>query len=118
MRSEVPAAARRRSAAGLLKVRPLPGETTLSFIERLASTVRLTARELLRLLPVDGPKPLFQQFQADGEAFLDAETRALLAAFCAAPEEHLRRALPAWERLPPGEAEVPPWGWTPGDWDM
>ncbi|MFI9159028.1 helicase associated domain-containing protein [Kitasatospora aureofaciens] len=104
MRSEVPAAARRRPAASLLKVRPFPGETTLSFTERLASTVQLTARELLRLLPQDGPKPLFQQFQADSEVFLGAETRTLLAAFCAVPEEHLRRALPAWDQLPPGEA--------------
>lgn len=81
---------------GAVRVAPLSGETTLSFIKRVASRYRLTAKELIGALVDVGRRPNLFTVRPDGEVVFNAEARAVVAAFCRIPEEHLHRALPAW----------------------
>ncbi|MFF1959823.1 helicase associated domain-containing protein [Streptomyces sp. NPDC058220] len=73
------------------------GETTLSFMTRVASRYRLTAKELIGALVDVGRRPNLFTVRPDGEVVFNAEARAVVAAFCRMPEDHLRRALPAWD---------------------
>lgn len=95
----------RRSPRGLplgaVRVAPLSGEVTLSFVGRVASRYRLTARELIGALVDVKRRPNLYTVRPDSEVIFNAETRAVLAAFCRMPEEHLHRALPTWDTDPP-----------------
>ncbi|QXE38794.1 TniQ family protein [Streptomyces sp. GMY02] len=88
-------------ALGAVRVAPLHGETTLSYLGRVASRYRLTAKELIGALVDVGRRPNLFTVRPDGEVVFNAEARAVVATFCRMPEEHLRRALPAWGREVP-----------------
>ncbi|WP_405592344.1 helicase associated domain-containing protein [Streptomyces sp. NBC_01190] len=64
---------------------------------RVASRYRLTAKELIGALVDVGRRPNLFTVRPDGEVVFNAEARAVVAAFCRMPEDHLRRALPAWD---------------------
>ncbi len=81
-----------------MRVAPLHGETTLSYMSRVASRYRLTAKELIGALVDVGRRPNLFTVQPDGEVVFNTEARAVIAAFCRMPEEHLHRALPSWSR--------------------
>ncbi|MFI1386697.1 helicase associated domain-containing protein [Embleya sp. NPDC020886] len=82
-------------ARGPIRLGPLAGETTLSFLDRLADRYRVGVRDFVpALLSTDSG--LFKGYRVDGEVFLNAEARALVAVFCNVPPDHLRRALPTW----------------------
>ncbi|WP_309050447.1 helicase associated domain-containing protein [Streptomyces sp.] len=87
-----------RPPLGAGRVAPLNGETTLSFMSRAASRYKLTAKELIGALVDVGRRPNLFTVRPDGEVVFNAEARAVVAAFCRMPEEHLHRALPAWDR--------------------
>ncbi|MFD7232113.1 helicase associated domain-containing protein [Streptomyces sp. NPDC059881] len=67
-------------------------------MSRVASRYRLTAKELIGALVDVGRRPNLFTVRPDGEVVFNAEARAVVAAFCRMPEEHLHRALPAWGR--------------------
>ncbi|MFJ1831762.1 TniQ family protein, partial [Streptomyces sp. NPDC088178] len=90
-----------REALGAVRVAPLHGETTLSYMSRVASRYRLTAKELIGALVDVGRRPNLFTVRPDGEVVFNTEARTVVAAFCRMPEEHLRRALPAWDREGP-----------------
>ncbi|MFD6231625.1 hypothetical protein ACFWFZ_32925 [Streptomyces sp. NPDC060232] len=90
-----------RGALGAVRVAPLHSETTLSYMSRVASRYRLTAKELIGALVDVGRRPNLFTVRPDGEVVFNAEAWAVVAAFCRMPEEHLRRALPAWGREVP-----------------
>lgn len=82
-------------ARGPIRVGPLAGETTLSFLDRLADRYRVGVRDFVpALLSTDSG--LFKGYRVDGEVYLNAEARDLVAVFCDVPPDHLRRALPTW----------------------
>ncbi|MFI5635378.1 Helicase associated domain protein [Streptomyces sp. NPDC051664] len=83
-----------------MRVAPLQGETTLSYLDRLADRYRLGVRDLIpALLQVTGA--LFKGYRTDGEVYLKTEARARISVFCRVPEEALGRALPAWSAQEP-----------------
>ncbi|MCM3303129.1 helicase associated domain-containing protein [Streptomyces pseudogriseolus] len=88
-------------ALGAVRVAPLHGETTLSYMSRVASRYRLTAKELIGALVDVGRRPNLFTVRPDGEVVFNSEARAMVAAFCRMPEEPLLRALPAWDREVP-----------------
>ncbi|WP_143678203.1 helicase associated domain-containing protein [Streptomyces rhizosphaericus] len=67
-------------------------------MSRVASRYRLTAKELIGALVDVGRRPNLFTVQPDGEVVFNTEARAVIAAFCRMPEEHLHRALPSWSR--------------------
>lgn len=82
-------------------VRPLPRETTLSFVERLASRFGVSAADVIaEFFAIGNRKPMYS-LKADGEVYFNADARARFAALSRVPPEHLRRALPAWTRFEP-----------------
>ncbi|MGW3765647.1 helicase associated domain-containing protein [Streptomyces sp. NPDC005131] len=96
-----------------MRVAPLNGETTLSFTSRVASRYKLTAKELIGALVDVGRRPNLFTVRPDGEVVFNAEARAVVAAFCRMPEEHLHRALPAWNTAPPpGKPGSGPAAWV------
>ncbi|MGW3512384.1 helicase associated domain-containing protein [Streptomyces sp. NPDC000994] len=101
LQREQPELSGRRGALGAVRVAPLHGETTLSYMSRVASRYRLTAKELIGALVDVGRRPNLFSVRPDGEVVFNTEARAVVAAFCRMPEEHLRRALPAWGREVP-----------------
>ncbi|WP_405504025.1 helicase associated domain-containing protein [Streptomyces purpurascens] len=70
-------------------------------MSRVASRYRLTAKELIWALVDVGRRPNLFTVRPDGEVVFNTEARTVVAAFCRMPEEHLRRALPAWGREVP-----------------
>lgn len=98
---------------GAVRVTPLNGEVTLSFVGRVASRYRLTAKELIGALVDVRRRPNLYTVRPDSEVIFNAEAQAVLAAFCRMPEDHLRRALPAWDTaLPPGRPGSGPAAWV------
>lgn len=97
MHDSLPPQPPRTAAArpGPVRLAPLQGETTLSYLDRLADRYRLNVRDLVPAL-LQGGKGLFKDYRVDGEVYLNAEGRARVAAFCRLPEETFARALPAW----------------------
>lgn len=84
------------SAPGALRVRPLPGEATASYLTRLATTYRLTPAQFLdghgiTLTGTEHPLPA-------AEIRLSTEAIRRLSVFARVPMPHLARALPG---LPP-----------------
>ncbi|AQW56568.1 helicase associated domain-containing protein [Streptomyces violaceusniger] len=98
---EQPELSGRTGAWGAVRVAPLHGETTLSYMSRVASHYRLTAKELIGALVDVGRRPNLFTVRPDGEVVFNTEARAVVTAFCRMPEEHLRHALPAWSREAP-----------------
>ena len=84
--------------SGLVRVVPLPGETTLSFMNRLAAAFQLSAAELLGCLVEFNRRPNLADVRKAGEVLLEADARALVCALSGVPQAHLYRALPAWEQ--------------------
>ncbi|MGY5124316.1 Helicase associated domain protein [Streptomyces nigrescens] len=82
-------------------VRPLARETTLSFINRLAGRFGASADDLIAEFFAPGNRKAPLPLNPDGEVYLNAEARSRLASLTRVPEEHLRRALPAWAGLDP-----------------
>lgn len=97
---------------GGVRVAPLSGEVTLSFVGRVASRYRLTAKELVGALIDAKRRPNLYTVRPDSEVIFNTEARAVLAAFCRVPEEHLRHALPTWDTdLPTGKPGSGPAAW-------
>jgi hypothetical protein len=98
-----------RAPSGLLfpstpcvaRVRPLARETTLSFTERLARRLHTCAVDLIAEFFAFGNRRPMSLLTPDGEVYFNAEARTRFAALARVPEEHLRRALPAWTRFDP-----------------
>ncbi|GGM24013.1 hypothetical protein GCM10010129_80520 [Streptomyces fumigatiscleroticus] len=82
---------------GALRVRPLPGEATTSYLTRLATAYQLTPGQLLdglHITTTNAPTP-----PPAGDIHLSAEATRRLAAFARTPSAHLARALS--QRPPP-----------------
>lgn len=101
LQREQPELCGHKGALGAVRVAPLHDETTLSYMSRVVSRYRLTAKELIGALVDVGRRPSLFTVRPDGEVVFNTEARAMVAAFCRMPEEHLRRALPAWDREVP-----------------
>ncbi|MFI5662945.1 Helicase associated domain protein [Streptomyces sp. NPDC051684] len=97
-------------AAGAFRATPLPGEMTLSFLQRVADRYGLTVRSLLSAITeVDGQQDVSGALRGDGEVFLNAAARDRVAVLCRVSQGDLRRALPAWTREEPlGPAKEKP----------
>ncbi|WP_078844518.1 Helicase associated domain protein [Streptomyces achromogenes] len=110
-------------AAG--RVAPLPGELTLSFLNRLAARYHLGLRDLLAAVTdVGGQRNLTGMLYPDSEIHLNAQARARVSTLCRVAPQVLERALPAWRREEPcgkygagpvgrlmrGEEAVAAWG--------
>ncbi|MCX4429411.1 Helicase associated domain protein [Streptomyces mirabilis] len=89
---------------GPVRLAPLQGETTLSYLDRLADRYRLGVRDLIPALLQVG-RSLFKDFRTDGEVYLNAEARACISAFSRVPEEALGKALPAWAAQEPASPD-------------
>ncbi|MFE9968252.1 helicase associated domain-containing protein [Streptomyces sp. NPDC005525] len=82
-------------------------------MSRVASRYRLTAKELIGALMDVGRRPNLFTVRPDGEVVFNAEARAVVAAFCRMPEEHLHRAMPGWGRdVAPGRLGNGPAAWV------
>lgn len=95
-----------RRAVGIgtvLCVAPVAGETTWSFLHRVAATYCLQFTDLAAWWRWVNPIPRRHGERPDGEVLLDAAARAQLAGWCGIPAGHLMRALPSWTAGP----EVP-----------
>ncbi|MFD5390793.1 transposase [Streptomyces sp. NPDC127074] len=84
----------------VLRVRPVAGETTWSFLHRVAAAYGLAAHDLTGwwrwVNPVHqrrGPRP-------DGEVLLDVAAQVHLSSWCRVPAGHLAWALPSWTAGP------------------
>ncbi|MFD5378311.1 Helicase associated domain protein, partial [Streptomyces griseoincarnatus] len=82
-------------------MRPLPRETTLSFVERLASRFGVSAADVIAEFFAFGNRKSMDSLKPDGEVYFNADARARFATLSRVPPEHLRRALPAWTRFEP-----------------
>ncbi|MFJ7201121.1 MULTISPECIES: helicase associated domain-containing protein [unclassified Streptomyces] len=98
-----------RQQAGAVRMAPLSGETTLSFLSRLSGGYRVGVKDLIAAL-VGGESALRSRGNArpDGEVYLIAEVCSGLAQFCQIPEAHLEWALPAWRQRPQAAGEGAP----------
>lgn len=110
-------------AAG--RVAPLPGELTLSFLNRLAARYHLGLRDLLAAITeTDGRQNVAGVLHSDSEIHLNTEARERVCVLSRVPAAVLEGALPAWSRaesrahypggpagrLTRGEEAVAPWG--------
>ncbi|MEU3910415.1 helicase associated domain-containing protein [Streptomyces sp. NPDC029721] len=108
-----PASSPRNLPLGAVRVPPLSGEVTLSFVSRVASRYCLTAKELIGALVDFQRRPNLYTVRPDSEVIFNSEARTVLAAFCRIPEEHLNRALPSWNTgLPAGKQGSGPAAWV------
>ncbi|WP_329374421.1 transposase [Streptomyces sp. NBC_01483] len=82
----------------VLHVAPVPGETTWSFLHRVAAAYGLQAAGLTAWWR--WVNPARHSGRADGEVLLDAVAQAQLAGWCRVPAGHLARALPSWTAGP------------------
>ncbi|MEU9222464.1 hypothetical protein AB0D47_38850 [Streptomyces sp. NPDC048376] len=80
----------------VLRVRPVPGGTTWSFLHRVAAAYRLQAGDLTGWWRWVNPAHQARGVRPDGEVFLDAVAQVQLAGWCRVPAGHLARALPSW----------------------
>ncbi|MEU6846306.1 TniQ family protein [Streptomyces sp. NPDC046716] len=90
---------------GVLCVRPLPGETTASYLARLAAAYHLTTAQLLdgHHITVTGS----QQQPPTAELHLNHEAVRRLSCFTQIPQAHLAYALPGLHPPPPSLADGP-----------
>ncbi|MFD7732162.1 TniQ family protein [Kitasatospora phosalacinea] len=81
--------------AGALRIRPIPHESTASYLERLSTAYRTTTAHLLDGLGIALTHPGNNRGGPGGaELHLDAAAQHRLAAFARTPLDDLRRALP------------------------
>lgn len=88
--------------SGVLRVGPLQGEMTQSFLTRLAARYGMAFRDLLAaVVDVDGLPNAMGRAQLDSEIYLNQEARDRVAQLCRVPQDRLLRALPAWAQEEP-----------------
>lgn len=88
--------------SGVLRVGPLQGEMTQSFLIRLAACYGMAFRDLLAaILDVGGLPNVMGRARPDSEIYLNQEARDRVAQLCRVPQDHLMRALPAWAQEEP-----------------
>jgi hypothetical protein len=83
-----------------LRVTPLQGETTWSFLHRVAAAYRLQVTDLTAWWEWPNPVHQGRGVRPDGEVLLDAVAQRQLAGWCHVPAGHLARALPSWSAGP------------------
>ncbi|MFD9394893.1 Helicase associated domain protein [Streptomyces sp. NPDC060000] len=83
--------------AGVVRLAPLAGETTLSFVNRLAARYALTVTGLLSAVAGPGVRGVWGKSCLSSEVFLAPAVRHGLASLCQVPESHLAWALPSWD---------------------
>ncbi|WP_406349826.1 Helicase associated domain protein [Streptomyces sp. NBC_00658] len=83
---------------GVLRVVPAQGETTWSFLHRIAARYGLEVGELHAWARWRWANPISQSraLRPDGEVLLNTAAQAQIAAWCQTPADHLARALPSW----------------------
>ncbi|WAP61135.1 Helicase associated domain protein [Streptomyces sp. S465] len=88
--------------SGVLRVGPLQGEMTQSFLIRLAACYGMAFRDLLTaILDVGGLPNVMGRARPDSEIYLNQEARDRVAQLCRVPQDHLLQALPAWAQEEP-----------------
>ncbi|MCH0573069.1 Helicase associated domain protein [Streptomyces sp. MUM 136J] len=88
--------------SGALRVGPLQGEMTQSFLIRLAARYGIAFRDLLAaIVDVGGLPNVMGRARPDSEVYLNQEARDRAAQLCRVPQDHLLRALPAWAQEEP-----------------
>ncbi|MER8062761.1 MULTISPECIES: helicase associated domain-containing protein [unclassified Streptomyces] len=88
----------------VLRVVPVAGETTWSFVHRVAAAYRLRAGDLLAVWQWGNRGHRARGSRPDGEVLLDETAREQLAGWCRVPVEHLAWALPSLASRPPAYA--------------
>lgn len=83
--------------AGVVRLAPLAGETTMSFVNRLAARYNVTVTGLLSAMAGPGVRGVWGRGCLVGEVFLASAVRHQLASLCQVSESHLSRALPSWD---------------------
>ncbi|WP_073946621.1 helicase associated domain-containing protein [Streptomyces kebangsaanensis] len=91
-------------AVGVVRLTPLVGETTLSFVNRLAACYNVTVAGLLSAVAGPGVRGVWGKSCLAGEVFLAPAVRSRLASVCRVPESHLAWALPSWDERDGAEA--------------
>lgn len=87
---------------GVWRVAPLRGEMTQSFLRRVAARYGVGLRDLLAAIAeVGGLSNVTGQTRVDSEVYLNRQARDRVSQLCRVPEDHLRRALPAWAQEEP-----------------
>ncbi|WP_406259361.1 Helicase associated domain protein [Actinacidiphila glaucinigra] len=90
------------SPSGVLRVVPLQGEMTQSFLIRLAARYGMAFKDLLAaIVNVGGLPNVMGRARPDSEIYLNQEAREQVAQLCRVPQSHLLRALPAWAQEEP-----------------
>lgn len=84
-------------AVGAVRLAPLAGETTLSFVNRLATRYEVPVTGLLSAVAGPGVRGVWGKGCLVGEVFLAPVVRRRLASLCQVPQSHLSRALPSWD---------------------
>ncbi|KPH99477.1 putative transposase IS4/IS5 family [Actinobacteria bacterium OK006] len=84
----------------VLRVVPLAGETTWSFLHRVADAYGLQVSGLRAWWRWENPVPRGCGVRPDGEVLLDTVAQAQVAGWCRVPAGHLARALPSWAAGP------------------
>ncbi|MFD4263320.1 TniQ family protein [Streptomyces sp. NPDC058534] len=101
---------------GPLRVRPLPGEATASYLTRLAATYRLSPAQLL-----DGHGTTVtgtEHAPPAAEIRLSAEAARRLSGFVRVPIAHLTRALPHLRPPAPSSAHTGAHGTATARWHV
>ncbi|MFD7283805.1 transposase [Streptomyces sp. NPDC059862] len=80
----------------VLRVTPVQGETTWSFLHRVAAAYGLQAHDLTGWWRWVTPVFLRRGLRPDGEVLLNAVAQEQLASWCRVPGGRLARALPTW----------------------
>ncbi|MET7695803.1 hypothetical protein ABZT06_49470 [Streptomyces sp. NPDC005483] len=88
----------------VLRVVPVLGETTWSFLRRVAAAYGLKAPDLAGGWRSASQMQRKDRGRADGEVLLDTVAQEQLAGWCRVPAGHLARALPSWAAGPPALA--------------
>ncbi|MFJ2565706.1 Helicase associated domain protein [Streptomyces sp. NPDC087568] len=89
-------------SSGVLRVGPLQGEMTQSFLIRLAARYGMAFRDLLAaIVDVGGLPNVMGRARPDSEIYLNQEARDRVAQLCRVPQDDLLRALPAWAQEEP-----------------
>ncbi|MBA6439942.1 transposase [Streptomyces sp. GMR22] len=81
----------------VLRVVPAAGETTWSFLHRVAAAYRLEVSDLAEWWRWPSPVQRKSRERPDGEVLLDTVAQGQLAGWCRVPTAHLARALPSWQ---------------------
>ncbi|WP_159007436.1 DNA-binding protein, partial [Streptomyces sp. NRRL S-813] len=88
------------AVGGIVRVTPLQGETTWSFLRRVAVAYRLQVLDLTGWWRWVNPVHRRRLVRPDGEVLLDAVAQEQLSGWCRVPTGHLARALPSWAAGP------------------